>query len=166
MGAFDQARQEEFPQPSFSDLYQESPNLISGSIADRLSGVRYTMGGLSGHIQWDAPRRRVYALGCWLALESIHDRLIKGNAFLCQMRDQGLTDTKRFDRLSLAWLKLGFKAIALIGRMAKADAEIEAQFCASPTGHYFAAEPWPNVPAGVDIESLLVKPAQIALGVM
>ena len=165
MGSFSQLGQAVTDNQPVAALPIESAEHVTGSVAERLVGARLLVGGLSGHIQWDAPRRRVYALGCWLALESLHDRLAKGNAFLCQMRDRNEQDTKRFDRLSLAWLKLGFRAVALIGRMAKADSEIEAQFCASPTGQYFAAESWPATPAGIDIEPMVVKPAQIALGV-
>jgi hypothetical protein len=154
----------------FRQLGQEkqSIDLMVGSVADRLTGARFAFISVSpgcGRRMTEPGMRRIYALGCWLAIEHLQSRMEMGNQVLQRMEEQGQKNTPRYDRLSVAWLKLGFRAVALIGRMAVADPEIEAQFTASPTGRYFADEEWPQPPIGFDADYLLVKAAQLALAV-
>lgn len=154
----------------FRQLGQEkqSINLGVGSVAERLVGARLLLVPVSpgcGRRMTEPGMRRIYALGCWLAVEHLQSRMEMGNHVLQTMENEGKKATQRYDRLSVAWLRLGFRAIALIGRMAVADREIEQQFTASPTGQYFADEGWPDVPFGFDVDALLIKPTQLVLAV-
>jgi hypothetical protein len=154
----------------FRQLGQEKQSIdpTIGPVADRLAGVRLLLAPVSpgcGRRMTEPGMRRIYALGCWLAIEHLQSRMEMGNHILQTMEEQGQKDTPRYDRLSVAWLKLGFRAIALIGRMAVADPEIEAQFTASPTGCFFADEEWPDAPFDFDVDALLIKPSQLALAV-
>jgi hypothetical protein len=154
----------------FRQLGQEKQSIdpTIGPVADRLAGVRLLLAPVSpgcGRRMTEPGMRRIYALGCWLAIEHLQSRMEMGNQVLRRMEEQGQKNTPRYDRLSVAWLKLGFRAIALIGRMAIADKEIEAQFTDSSTGRYFADEEWPQPSIGFDVDALLVKPTQLVLAV-
>lgn len=95
--------------------------------------------------------REVYAVGCWWAVERLVERLERGRAAL---------DARATPRAVTHWLRLAFRATALIARMGAASSRVSAAFPLTATAARLDALAWPDAPEGVDLDAFVVRPAR------
>ena len=107
--------------------------------------------------------RRVYALGCWLAIEQLTARLMRGDTHLRTLEAANATAGVAYQRAALHWLRLGYRTVGLTARLCAADPATADAFVASPTCTTFDGVAWPAVPDGVDLALLELKPASETL---
>lgn len=132
-------------------------------VIERLNGARMVLNTTG---RWDPPRRRLYALGCWLAVEHLVARLERGNQHLRGLEEKGEIDSRAYRRASITWLRLAYRTTGLLARMGEADPQVGAEFMSSPTCAVFDGMAWPTVPDGVDLLAFDLTPARVVMGRM
>ena len=143
---------------------------LSGeSVVDWLAATRDDLGAVSpgvGQRLTEPKTRCVYALGCWVAVERLTDRLERGNQVLQSLEEKGEIESRAYRRASITWLRLASRTVGLIARMGEADQGIAHEFMSSPTCAVFDGMAWPTVPDGVDPGSFDLTPARVVMGRM
>ena len=120
-------------------------------VVEELADRRFRDGPLGGSAGYsETMQRRLYALGCWAAVEQLTARLKRGNQLLHALEEKGEIESRAYRRASITWLRLAYRTTGLIARMGEADSQIAHQFMSSPTCAVFDGMAWPVVPDGID----------------